>query len=403
VDFGSSVRVMALGVTLCGVIVLLGVFGCGGLPDRDNGEAAGAVVVMVTEAETDAPLQVPATVIVGGVRGVLTPSDEHLVLRNVPIGSATPPSQPLTVSARGYVTHTQQVQMSVTAATWVQITVRRADPATTGTVEGTVVRADDGAGIRNAFLRFSRLDAAQDELDDGADDTVGGYTDSEGRFVIGGIPKGQRLLAATAAGFLPFEDLITIIADADGENAELDIQLISGDTTVNVSGIAVEVLTRLPIENVSVSIAELAPVVTGANGRFTIEEVPVGEQTLVATAEGFDDFSRTIEILPGMDRVTIEMFERADEPPAGPYTIGGSVTLGGAPDNAGATVSAVLIGTDEVLASTTTGPSGDYGLFLPPGRYQVTVRFEDRSLSREVTVPGGGVIVEDVDFVLAVR
>lgn len=394
---------MALGLTLCSLAVLLGLFGCGGLPDRDNGEAAGAVVVMVTEAGTNAPLQVPATVIVGGVRGVLNPSDEHLVLRNVPIGSATPPTQPLTVSARGYVTRTQQVQMSVTAATWVQISVQRADPATTGTVEGRVTRSDDGAGVRNAFLRFTRLDAAQNDLDDDAEDAVGGYTDSDGRFVIGGIPAGRRLLSATASGFLPFEDVVNIIADADGENPELDIQLVSGDTTVNVNGIVVEVLTRLPIENVSVSIAELAPVVTGANGRFTLEEVPVGEQTLVATAAGYDDFTRTIEILPGMDRVTIEMFERADEPPAGPFTIGGTVTLGGAPDNAGATVSAMPVGTEEVLASVTTGPSGEYGLFVPPGRYQVTVRFEDRSLSREVTVPDGGVIVEGVDFVLAVR
>ncbi|MGD9498610.1 MAG: hypothetical protein AB7Y46_20115, partial [Armatimonadota bacterium] len=59
-------------------------WGCGGLPP-DSGEGSeSAVVVMVFEAETNAQLQVPAVVIVGGVRGVLNVGDGQVVLRDVP-------------------------------------------------------------------------------------------------------------------------------------------------------------------------------------------------------------------------------------------------------------------------------------------------------------------------------
>lgn len=399
---GPSIpRCLARGIVLSGALAVLWLLGCGGLPDHNGEEPGVAVVVMVAEAETNAPLQTAATVIVGGVRGVLQPEDEYLVLRDVPVGTGTPPTQPLTASARGYVTRTQQVEMRVTAATWVQVLLRPADRATTGTVEGTVRQAGAETPVTNAFLSFAHPDAVQND-DDDATDTVGGYTDSDGRFIIGGIPVGERRLTVQARGYLPFTDRVTIRADANDGNEPLHIELIGGDTTVDLRGVVVDVLTRLPLQGAVVTVAERPPVETGPNGRFTVAEVPVGEQTVTVAADGYEDFTSTITILPGMDRITIQMFERADDPPPGPYTIGGTVTLSGAPDNSGATVTAVLLPTGETMASDTTGPSGRYRLFVPPGRYDLTVRFGERSLSRDIIVPSGGVVIDDVDFVLTV-
>ncbi len=395
---GRSLRAAAaragVSALLGAVAVVAATLGCGGLPAVDTDEPESSVVVMVVEEETNAPLEVPATVIVGGVRGTLEPTDQQLVLRDVPVGTGTPPTQPLTVSAAGYVTHTEQVQMNVTTATWVTAMVRAADTATTGTVSGTVSDAQTGEPVVNAFAQFTPPGEAEPR--------VGGYTDNAGEFVVGGIPAGQRDLAVQAEGFLPHSESVTVAADDDGQNAPVAITLVAGDATIAVTGVVVDVLTRQPIEGAEVTVGDAAPVTTGADGRFEVADVLVGDQQVQVTAAGFDDVNATVTVLPGMGDLTIEMFERAGEPPGGPYTLAGSVTLSGAADNSGATVTAVDLAGGAAVAEQVTGPSGRYTLFVPPGRYEVVVTFGERRLAREVTVPRGGVVVDGIDFVLTV-
>lgn len=375
--------------------LLLGAWGCGGLPPQGEQQTAGSVVVLVFEAGTNAQIQVPVTVIVGGVRGVLNVGDQQVVLRNVPVGTGTPPTQPMTVTARGYVTLVQQVQLNVTTATWVQADLTPVSTATTGTISGTVTDQQSSAPIRNAFVQFTPPGAAEP--------MVGGFTDSAGAFIIGGIPAGNRDVTVQAAGYLPFTTSRRIVADDAGGNADLNVTLVSGSTTITVVGTVVDVLTRRPIAGAEVTIADGDPVTTDAGGRFRIEDVHVGDQTVRAQAPGYDPYEATLTVLPGLGEVLIEMFERAQEPPGGPFTIGGTVVLSGAPDNSGAMVRAVNLATSVVADEEVTGESGRYGLFVPPGRYEVIVRFEDRRLSREVTVPAGGVVVDGIDFLLTVQ
>lgn len=374
--------------------LLLVAWGCGGLPPQGEQQTAGSVVVLVFESETNAQIQVPVTVIVGGVRGVLNVGDQQVVLRNVPVGTGTPPTQPMTVTARGYVTLVQQVQLNVTTATWVQADLTPADTATTGTIAGTVTDEESGDPIRNAFVQFTPPGAAEP--------IVGGYTDAQGAFVIGGIPSGNRDVTVQAAGYLPFTSSRRIVADDAGSNADLNVTLVSGSTTITVIGTVVDVLTRQPIAGAQVTIADGDPVTSDATGRFRVEDVQVGDQTVTAEAPGYDPYEATLTVLPGLGEVTIEMFERAQEPPGGPYTIGGTVVLSGASDNAGATVRAVNLATSAVADEEVTTASGRYGLFVPPGRYEVVVTFGDRQLSQEVTVPAGGVVVDGINFLLTV-
>jgi len=172
---------------------------------------------------------------------------------------------------------------------------------------------------------------------------------------------------------------------------------------VDVTGTVVDVLTRLPIAGAQVTVGAVGPVQTGADGRFTAPDVSVGDQTATASATGYDDLTTVLRILPGMGDVTLELFEAASDPPAGPFTISGTVTLNAAPDNAGATVTAVSLTSGSVLDEDETRASGEYRLFVPPGRYELTVAFGARSISREVTVPPGGVIVSGINFVLTVQ
>lgn len=381
----------AILAALCAVALIVG---CGGLPPVDEQESTGSVVVMVVEEETNQPLSAPATVIVGGVRGTLKPSEEQLVLRDVPIGTGTPPTQPMTTTAQGYVTATRQVQLNVTTATWVTETLVAADTATTGTVSGTVTDMDTAEPIANAFAQFTP--PGEDEP------MVAGYTDADGEFVVGGIPSGRRRLTVQASGYLAHERPVTITADDAGENDPLQVELIGGDTTVDLRGTAVDVLTRDPIAGAEVTLGERDPVTTDADGAFTVPEVSVGEQPVVVVADGYERLERTISVLPGMDAVVLEMFEQAVDPPGGPFTLAGNVTLSGRPDSAGAEVTAVDLDSSEEPDSAVTDESGRYELFVPPGRYEVRVTFGERSLSRQVTVPEGGVVVDGVDFVLTV-
>lgn len=378
-------------------VILLGLIGCGGLPPTEDGAQGGTVVVLAVDQETSGPLQVPVTVIVGGVRGELRPADEQLVLSNVPIGTGTPPTQPLTATAEGFVTATTQVQMQVTTATWVTVQLAKADPETTGRVTGTVKEAESGDPVVNAFVNFTPPD------DDEAEG-VGGYTDAEGNFIIGGIPEGRRRVTVQAEGFLPFNPTtVTIVADADGENQPLSFELVAGDTSVPVTGVVADVLTRLPIEGATVTIGDSAPVQSDADGRFRATDVLVGDRTFTVTAQGYEDFSRVIRVLPGMGDVTLELIEAATDPPTSPFTISGTVTLSGAEDNAGATVTAISLDTGTPMAEDETDAAGRYELFVPPGRYELRVAFGDRQITREVTVPEGGVIVDGVNFVLTVQ
>ncbi len=375
--------------------LLVAALGCGGLPPVSDTEDAGAVVVLVFEAETNAALQVPATVIVGGVRGVLNPEDQQLVLRNVPLGTGTPPTQPMTVSAEGYQTYVQQVQLNITTATWVQVNIQPADTATTGTISGAVTNEVSGEPVTSAFVQFTPPGQSEP--------AVAGYTDNTGAFTVGGIPAGARDVIVQAAGYLPFEGSVTVRADDLGSNPDLSVTLIGGDTAVRVTGVVVDVLTREPIAGAEVTVGDHEPVTTGADGRFEVADVLVGEQQITVTAPEYDDFDVTTIVLPGMGDLIIEMFERAQEPPTEPYTIAGTVTLNGPPDSSGATVLAVDLTTADVRDEQVTGPSGRYGLFVPPGRYEVVVVFGERRLSREITVPPGGVAIDGINFVLTVQ
>ena len=379
------------GIHLNGENVLAG---CGGVGAGGSQQPTTAVVVLtIGPAETQDPLDVPAVVICGGVKVEYEPNPTGMVvIENVPFGSEDPPRQPLTVTAHGYRTASRWIELSRTTATYLDVGLEAVDLSKTGTIEGHVRDAQSGEGVANCMVRFTQ------QLPDTTIE-VEGYTDAEGYFIIGGIPVGEVDVTAAAPGYLEWSGQVIVAADEGGGNEPLEVRIISGEARVDVRGIVLDVATQQPICGATVSLAGQT-VQTGPDGRFVVSQVQVGEAQIVVTAEGYDRYEQTITVLPGMPELRIEMTPAAPEPPPRPYNVAGTVTIRNRPDNSGALVEAFNLQQSMVMDSYVTGPDGRYYLWVPPGEYEIRVHYEDRLLQRRLTVPGGGRIIDGVDFVL---
>jgi len=373
-------------------IVVLGVLlsGCGGITPTAPPTAAIAVIDAV-DADTSESIQVEASAVCGGVRGTI-PVADSVVLRDVPFGTGTPPTQPLTVTAPGYVTFADVIQISLTMVTFSTATMTKADPATTGTVRGKVVNKS-GEPIVSALVKF---------IQPGTSDTseVRGYTDQDGVYVIGGIPIGVNTVSAEAEGFVTATKQATVVQDSGGTNPDVDLSLISGDTKLDVTGTVTDAFNQTPLAGATVAFGDVATVLTNASGDFTINNVPVGAHTVTVTLTGYDDLEQVVDVLPGMGRVRLAMTTTAPQPPGGPYNLAGQVTLNGRPDNSGVVVAAVATASAHELGRITTPATGEYTMFLPPGEYRLTATYAEVSVRRTVIVPGGGRVLTGINFVL---
>ncbi len=370
------------------------VVGCGGINTNPEAAQSTTVIVETIEAGTDELLEVAATVVVQGKRGVVDLRDGWCILRNVPLGDQDPPVAPMTVTAPGYITVSRQIELSKYSYTPVTVEMEEADLATTGTAQGHVTSAA-GAPVGSAVVRFTQTDV-------GGGTEIYGFTDDDGFYIIGGVPTGLVTVTAEAIGYISQTRTEDIFSDASGGNDDIDFVLIGGDTKVDVRGDVVSLTSGELLVGAEVVIAGLPSVFTDIDGEFEVLQVPVGLQVIEVTVDEYDDYSGTITVSPGMDPVHVLMSPRSPDPPPGPYTISGTVTLIGPPDNSGAVVSAWELDRGLDMGSYTTGPDGNYYLFVPPGRYKVEASYGDKAIGRTVELERGRVLT-DIDFVLTVE
>lgn len=385
-------------VLLAAIIFTAFVGGCGGVADDVPKEPEAAIVVVgVIDKDTQDFLEVPASVVLGGVRGTATPKEGSVVIRGIPFGTETPPRQPLSVTARGYLTETRQVQLSVTSATFETAELETVDLEKTGIVAGHVT-SDAGDPVTTAHVSFEYEQIGGETV------VVDGFTDRNGYYIIGGIPIGRVTVNVSADGYLSHGGVANVVQAADQKDPqEIDFELITGETKVTIRGRVTNVMTTDPIEGAEVTIGDQPTMTTDANGSFSIPEVLVGERQLTVSAPGFDEYNELLNVTPTMDPLLVQMNPAAPDPPGGPWTIRGTVTLNGKSDNAGADVEVFDLIDAVVAAETVTDTSGEYSVFVRPGEYRITVGYADQSISRDVTVPGGGAKVSGIDFTLTVE
>ncbi len=391
----KSGRLIALGI-LAGLVWLVGLGGCGGVSTVSDGARVTTTVIVECLIEgTEDFIEVPADVAVGGVRGQTNLRDNWVILPDVPLGSEDPPQQPLTATAPGYVTSSQMLALNEYSYTAVSLPMKPADRDATGTVSGTVTSSDSGAPIVNALVNCLPVGAPLAE-------TIKGFTDRDGFYIIGGIPAGQVEVTCQAVGYLEGTVTFAVKADTADGNAAVNFALVGGQSAVTVGGQVLETRTEAPVAGATVQIGIQPPVTSGPDGSFSVPGVPIGEQPVVASAAGYDDYYTVIGVVPGLDDLRILLTEYSPQPPGRPYTITGQVTLLGAPDSSGALVTAFHLDRGTVLAEDTTNAEGYYYLFVPPGPYRIEVTYGGHSIGREVELGGGGRVLESINFTLTV-
>jgi hypothetical protein len=288
--------------------------------------------------------------------------------------------------------------LNVTAATYVDVELTPVNLAETGTVTGSVKDVETDKPIVNANVQFSHGTAAEQAGNE--EHVVEGFTDAEGQFVIGGIPVGLNTVKVGAAGYLEVVRQVTVVQDEGGQNPVLEFALLSGAAKIEVRGVVIDLATQLPVAGATVSLGDQA-VVTGSNGSFSIPEVPVGQRDLVVKADGYDEYRQTLNVVPGIGRLRIEIVEAAPNPPPPPHNVSGTVEIRNRPNNSGAKVSAYNLRAGQVMGEDTTKADGRYYLLVPPGEYEIRVNFEGQELVRQLTVPGGGRVVSGIDFIIS--
>ena len=120
----------------------------------------------------------------------------------------------------------------------------------------------------------------------GATVTVAGLTTTSGgngSFTFSNVPEGAQTLSATATGFNPASASVTVIA---GANVNQDIAMMPLLGTI--TGTVRNADTGDPITGATITVVGTGLSTTsGADGTFTIGNVPAGVQTLNVSATGF--------------------------------------------------------------------------------------------------------------------
>ena len=199
-------------------------------------------------------------------------------------------------------------------------------PGTTATVSG-VVSATTGALVPGATVKIGSATAA---------------TSAEGEFTLQNLPVGNTTITTTAPGFDPRSESVSL---ESGSNTH-DV-VLTPIPTAAVSGI-VSSSTGGVIAGATVK-AGSATATTGADGGFTLENLPVGNATLVTIAPGFNQLSEGVSLAAGTNVHDIVLI------PIPIATVTGTVT---------STTGAVIAGASVTIGTITsvTGADGGYEL-----------------------------------------
>ena len=150
-------------------------------------------------------------------------------------------------------------------------------PSATATVAG-VVRAPTGAAIEGASVNVASATA-----------TTGG----DGRFEIRNLPVGGTTINTSAPRLDPRADNVTLVAGVNTHDVVLTPQ-----PTATLSGVVTSAEAGTVIEGATVRIGS-ATATTGADGRYEIQNLPVGTATITTSAPSFDPRSDNVSLIAG--------------------------------------------------------------------------------------------------------
>ncbi|MCS6860112.1 MAG: carboxypeptidase regulatory-like domain-containing protein, partial [Abditibacteriales bacterium] len=388
--------------------VLASVAGCGGgfgsvTPINPGGGGNGGstqpgrvtLTGTVKDQQTNLPLQ-GALVIFGGNR-TATDADGKFALTNVSVprrqtvlssASATRRLQTaqtlrvsLTVSLHEYETFLND-SFSIQEGGSANVEVALVPAPGAGTFTGLVRESGTNRGVQDALVTIGSLK---------------GRTDKDGRFQISGVTPGPQSLRAEASGYTRTVIPVTALA---GEIVELPpIDLFKSGDLIPISGRVLDDVSHEGIVGATVRVGT-KETRTVAGGVFNLN-APAGTQPVVVNAAGYESIALNVEIIGGLPPFTFFLAASTVEPPSTPFNVRGRVTDPNGNPVSGARVTALEQPNNIARDIFITRDDGKYRLFIAPAFYRIIVEKSGfQTAQRDLTVPPGGQIVDNVNFTL---
>jgi hypothetical protein len=232
-----------------------------------NGGATGTLTGNVTNT-SGAPLN-NVQVSSGGISASTAP-DGTYTLNKVPAGPAT-----VTATLQGYQNGSQSVTAAAGSSTSVP-TIQLA-PTNPGAITGSVV---DNArtGIAGATVTGTGLTTA---------------TDSNGAYTLANVPAGPVTLTASANGFQPASESVTVTAGNTTTAPAMTLLSNNGNLTGKVFD-----SSNNPTSGATVSFGG-GTATTDSTGAYNFTNLPPGTIQLVASAAGFQSVTQNVTVAAG--------------------------------------------------------------------------------------------------------
>lgn len=158
----------------------------------------------------------------------------------------------------------------------------------------------------------------------------------------------------------------------------------------SLTGRVVNGPTGDPLPGVRVALGDKSAT-TGADGKFTMSNVPLGSGIVTAQLTGFEVASMSVTIVSGTNTLSVDlpMAPVTGDPPSSvPRTVEGTIKLNDGSNGTGVTVT-LLVGSD-TYDETTTDSNGKYSFWAPAGTYTV------RATKAGFTTSDQSVIISDL-------
>ncbi len=232
----------------------------------------GSVSGKVTDKDEQKPLS-GVQVMCKDCDPVTTNTEGEYTLEKVPVGNAQ-----ISYSKKFYISVEATVRVKTKEQSSLDIELKRG----IGTVTGKVYDKKTKEAVSGVTVSCKGCNSVT--------------TNAEGAYTLKKVPAGNDEIKFAKAGY---EDEILPTTVEIGAVATLNASLVKGVGTV--AGTVYDKETQEPLEGVSVSCEDCVTVTTDANGKYTLEKVPAGEQKLRFVKKGYAVVNRTVTVNEGKE------------------------------------------------------------------------------------------------------